>query len=602
MPRVEAYGQQRVGTDPISGQKKDAALTPDAAGGQFGETLARLGSAGLNEVRKRQMAERQRANELTELTAERQFNDLDTLYLHDAQRGALNKGGREPMDLREQYTTEWDTSADEILKAAKNPEQQLALTRLRDRRRASFTDQYDSHASSQFAQYEVGEVNATLESSVQAASHAVNLPGDQRVAAIAEQLAMQRRTIERYAERLKLGPEGGTALMQKLASATHVGVIEQLIAKQDDLAAEEYFTEVRDDIAAPQRADLAVKLENGSRDARAFAAADAIWAKSAPDVGDDISPIQLDKMEAAARAKFQKDPKAMRAAVQYLRDRKQGVDDARRERKNATDSTLWSAVASNKSLSAVRLMPEFRLAPGEEQLKVIDYYRREAEHKESLAASRESRAYTQAQRAERELEERGYDTYLELKADPAKLRAMTDGEILKMLPDVGQANVNRILNEREQLLKSKTADALDGFRTNQQIAEGALRKVGINTSDSEAARKSGDRARADRFLSVLDTRVAALQGQTGKKVTNEEIERLADALLIEVHVGGDPQRVFDVAPRDLPDWARHRLAAAEIPATDRRQIDDALRRAGRPVNDVERLKLYLQKLAAGSAR
>jgi hypothetical protein len=602
MPVVESYGQPRVGTNPITGAKKDAALTPDAAGGGFGETLARLGSAGLVEVQKRQLAERQRANELAELTAERQFNQLDSLLLHDKDRGVLHKGGREPMDLREQYTKEYDEQADQILTAAKTPEQQLALTRMRDRRRASFHDRYDTHASNKFGQYEVGEVNAALESSVNAAIAAVDEPAEQRVATIAEQLATQKTTVDRYATRLQLGPEAAAALKEKLASQTHVGVIQRLIAKQEDIAAEEYFHEVRDQITGPVKAQLEEQLANGARDAKAFAAADDIWQKNAPDPTDDATAIQLDKMEAAARTRFKDDPKAYRAAIQYLRERKQGVDDARRERQDDRDSAIWGAMAQRRPLSEVRMLEEFRLSDGIVQAKVIAEYTREAEHREALAASRDSRAYTQAQRAERELEDRGYGTYLEVKANPEKLKALTDGEILKMRPDIGPANVNRLLNEREQLLKSKTADALDGFRTNQQIAEGALRKVGINTSDSEAARKSGDRARADRFLSVLDQRVAALQGQTGKKVTNEEIERLADALLIEVHVGGDPQRVFDVAPRDLPEWARNRVAVAEIPATDRRQIDDALRRAGRPVNDVERLNLYLAKLAAGSAR
>jgi hypothetical protein len=75
-------------------------------------------------------------------------------------------------------------------------------------------------------------------------------------------------------------------------------------------------------------------------------------------------------------------------------------------------------------------MPEFRLAPGEVQQKVSEYFRREAEHAESLAASRESRAAARESREaardarrEREQERAGWGRYFEL-SDPAVLRTL----------------------------------------------------------------------------------------------------------------------------------------------------------------------------------
>lgn len=529
MPRVESYGQQRIGTDAIAGVKKQSVLTPDSLGAGFGEQLQRVGVMALQEVERQKALERQRADQLAELTAERQFNQLDTVYLHSTDRGALNKTGKEPMDLRKQYQSEWDTSADEILKAAKTPEQELALTRLRDRRRASFVDRYDTHASNEFGQYEIGEVNATLESSVATAARAANLPEGERVPAVAEQLELQRKTVERYADRLKLGPEAGKQLTEKLTSSTHAGVIEQMIANQQDLTAEEYFAEVKDQISPAQRADLQVKLENGSRDAKAFAAADDIWSKHAPDPGDDISAISLDKMEAAARTQFANDPKSYKLTVQYIREKKQGIDDARRERKNVVDSSLWSAVASQQPLSKVRAMPEFRLAPGETQQQIVEYYRADADRDEARAASRDARSERARARAEQAKEDAGWSKYFEL-SDPAKLRSMNRGEILSQLPTLGRDHTNRLVNDWEQLQANdaKVRDATIDRDLFQEVASGAGLDYAYQTPGQQTQTQ---RATLGRLQSAVEAEIARHQAATGKQLDRDAKKALMQQIV-----------------------------------------------------------------------
>jgi hypothetical protein len=585
MPIVETYGQQRIGTDPIAGTKKTAALTPDALGAQFGDTLARLGAQGLQEVQRRQAEERRRADQLAEVTAERQFNQLDSLMLHSTDRGVLNKGGREPMDLREQYQKEWDEQAGEILKAARTPEQQLVITSLRDRRRAGFVDRYDSHASNQFAQYEQQEITATLESTVQAAADAVSLPDSDRVGAIAEQLAIQRRTVDASAERLKLGPEAKQQLLEKLESQTHVGVVQQLLAKQRDLDAQEYFDEVKQKISPAQRADLEEKLANGSRDALAFKAADDVWQELAPDPTDDKTAITLDRMEAKLRERFKNDPKAFRAAVQYVRERKQGVDDARRERKNNVDSKLWGAVAGNATLTQIRQMPEFQLAEGPEQNRIVEFFRAEVDRNEARVASRDARAERARTRAEREKEEAGWAEVLDITADPAKLRAMSPADILRKLPTLGREHTNRLLNEREKLQANdeKVRDATIDRELFQEVASGAGLDYVYKTPGTMSRT---EKATTARLQNAVETEIARMQQDARRQLTREE-KRVVMQQIVDQKVMID--RTL------LPDYE---AIAATVEDGDRGQAYVPLTNV--PQGVVKKMANYLRGLPSGT--
>ena len=73
-------------------------------------------------------------------------------------------------------------------------------------------------------------------------------------------------------------------------------------------------------------------------------------------------------METAARQQFKDDPKTLDATIRYLRERKSGVDAARKDREEQTAGTVWVAASQGQSLAQITKMPDALRLSGKEQV------------------------------------------------------------------------------------------------------------------------------------------------------------------------------------------------------------------------------------------
>lgn len=278
MPRVPAYGGRKVAAAPLPNARRQGAQTYESAGGAVGEAIAGLGNT-VTRTLVPQLAqlwaqERQHADDVAVLGARNQLAELSSGLLRDPQTGALTvKGGPDVMlPLRDKVLSEFDTKASAIAGSLTNDRQRFEFEKARLAERLQLTDDVERHTFSTLDAYEESETNAYLANSQNAAIASLD------PVRIKQEFANQANTIQKHGARLGLGPEAQKALVGKLRSQTHIGVIEGLLAKDQDQRAQLYYDTAKDEIAGDKRAAVEKALEEGTLRGESQRVTDAVMA------------------------------------------------------------------------------------------------------------------------------------------------------------------------------------------------------------------------------------------------------------------------------------------------------------------------------------
>jgi hypothetical protein len=576
MPRVPSYDGRQVATDPLPGVRRQPVDERDFAGEawtRLGEVAARAGAGVVSEAFQR---ERDRADQVANLTTLRQLNDLDHQVLNDPEKGILNRRGLAVMEGRESAITTWDEQAGMIAANLKTDRQRLYFEQQKTARRARLVESIDQHGVAELRRHDDTEFRAFLDSSQGRASTNASNP---RI--VTEALAEQEAAIRDYAKRNTLGPEATQQLLEASRNKTWSAAITQNLASGNAAAARTYFEEAKEAglLTGEALTNMEAAVKKGAADIEGERAAAEIWQQLGPAPDNDTTAISIDKMETAARDRFANDPDTLKATIAALRTRKQGVDAGRQERREATVEALWGRVLEGGTFDQVRGTPEFHQAPEKLQVEIRDYYRREAEHAENRGYTREQREYLRGQRRQQELEEKGWAEYWEL-ADPTVLRTLTRPQILAKFPTLGRDHVNRLLTEQEQLRQHddqvRTA-AIDDVVFKEEAYAAGL-DYAFNTGDDLSP---AQRANLGKLLAHVKTEIARRQQAAGKVLTLDE-KRDVVRKFIDGKVMFDRSFWYDrpgigAAVANPDDQARAYVPIAEIPPHNVREAINFLR-------------------------
>lgn len=526
MATVPAYGQRRVRQAPIPGVRRQASETFESLGGRVGEAQAQLGAqvarVGLTGYSEIQETARRRADDVALLEAERQLGELEVQLLHSQDKGALNVKGKAVLPLRDDVLRSFDEQAGMIESNLGNDRQRLAFQGARQRRRLGVLETVEKHTVQQLNAYETSEAQATLANAVNLA--VTNFDNPRR---ISEELGTIDRTVDGHGERMGMGPEARGELKDKLRSQVHEGVITRLLANEKEPAARAYFEELRGQISGEAITRIEDKLKSAGTERQAITAADDIWAAHAP--ADDDDPISLDVMETAARERFREQPDVLKATIAELRQRKAGVDSGRKERDDARDDAVWTAVMNGGGIAQVRRMPEFIAMSGKAQTAVRDYFQREAEHRESLAYTRAQRELAQDGVRERHLERAGWSEYWRM-SDPQVLSTMTRADILRQLPVLGRDHVNRLLTDQEQL--SRNGAAVRNATIDTELFKDIVYQAGLEyVHETPSKQTEGQRANLGQLRAFVEGEIARRQQGANRPLTYEEKRTLMQELI-----------------------------------------------------------------------
>lgn len=573
MPRVEG-GRRRVSKGELPGARKRSSETFESAGGATAQATAGLGRvvAGVGAELLEQQQER--AEQVANLATLRQMNDLEHKILRDPDHGMLNKRGLEVMQNRDAALGEFDTAAAAIGAGLKSDKQKAYFEAQLVARRDGVRQAIDIHGSRELTTYQAQEAEATLGSLV---NGAIEDPDD--LPRIARNLHDAEQIIDTHGAALGLGPEARASRKSALRSQVHTGVIERLLATERDVAAAEYFDEVQDQIAGPERGKVERALEEGTRRGQAQTIVDSIMS----------SATSLTEARRLVKERVTNDPKLRDEATQRVEHEFLVRDKEERDAREQLEQRAFNLL--DESGGNLRRIPpaEWDALPGNTKASLRSYAR---------------------QLAKGEPVETDLPTFYELLrssvSSPAEFARVP---LLQYRDRLDEGDFKQLAGLQASLRsggdRKAANESLEGIRTNMQIAQGTLRDMGVDTGDSREARDKGDTLRASRFMRRVDEAVLALQASSGRKASSTDVQAIADQLAQEVVTEGPSwwfgspttKRRYELTPEE-----QTRADYLAITPAERRQIDEALRKKGRPINDDERLNLYIansERLAGG---
>jgi Transglycosylase SLT domain len=170
--------------------------------------------------------------------------------------------------------------------------------------------------------------------------------------------------------------------------------------------------------------------------------------------------------------------------------------------------------------------------------------------------------------------ETDWQLYYSLKSDPQVLGA---ANLMAFRNRLGESEFKQLTNEQQDLRQGKT-DAMTNLRTGKDYLNQYMREAGIDPTPKDDDAKGA--AVVGRIWNAYEQRIRAQESNIGRKLKPEELKHEAAALFSAVEV-------------NRPFWFDKQLPAAAVapdqvitvPATDREQITQALRSAGKPVTD-----------------
>jgi hypothetical protein len=570
MPTVPRLQGQQVQSTSTPGVRVNTDAPIEAFGG--GAAAASIGRAaqGLaSQANEMFLAERRKANDIaTQEAWAKTTAELNRLK-YDPKAGAFNRKGKDAFTVSEEYGKQFDAFADSVEEGLSDDEQRQMYRQMRTKMRLDLTGDLEKHTFQEAKRYEDETTESTLATSRDDAI--LNYQDPEK---LARNLQLQQSIVMNYAERNGLPPEAVKAKLAEEHSKTHSAVVNRMLANGDDLRAKDYFEANRSALSGTALVSIEKSLEEGTLRGESQRQA------------DQISQLGLPMSQALARAKAIEDPKLRDATLDRVKQDFTLKEAAKREWE---ESTYLRATTIIEGGGRFEDIPPHEIAqmPMAMRTNLQNYARQKVEGKDPEAFSPD------------------YYDLRRMAASPETRADFKDVNLLAYKGKIKNSELEALTDIQMDLRKggSKGTAELDGIRSNMQIVQGSLTAAGFDPTPKPG---STEAERVNQFMKQVDENVSLLQQQTGRKVTNEELQNVVDGLLVK---GVDPKTGFLVKYFDKRIFAKKKHAfevtpdeefeiedVKSIPAADRSSIEASLKRRNKPITEANILKLYTTAL------
>lgn len=568
-----ARKQRTVDTSALPGARRTAAETAVSSGAAVAsaraetfETVANIGrgvAAQGVRIYGRQQAEQRReaaeaksrADDVAVLAGDNRLATWMREKVYHPETGALAQQGPAAFELPEKLEQEFETLAGDIERSLGNDEQRFAFSRIRSNRAEAMSHTVRSHVAREMQTYAASELKANTENSIDLVVANANNP---RIAA--QELAGAESYIRKVGPQLGMGPEAIDENIGILRTRAVGGVITRLIDQGNMAAARAYYEEWGSQLNGEQQGDIEKALKVGDVKKQSQTKADEIIT-----AGGTVD-------EWRTKAKQITDPDVREETLRLVEHEQAFVERRKRE---ADDMRMRNAAAIVERTKGVNAIPSTEWAQMD------------------LAQRNALRAYGDELARGRQIEtDFGtlYRLYQMAGDDPD---AFVAENLTNYISKVGKQDLEQLgqmqLAMKQANVKS-AAVILDGFMSNQQIVNDALLQAGLDPSPAPGTPEVEPVIRLRR---EVDRRVQALQASTQKKATNADVQEIVDELMLSVTtekgtwLGAITSGPFADVQKRLMD-----ITIADIPATDRAQLEDALRALGVPITEQSVVSLY----------
>jgi len=539
----------------------------DQAIAGFGATVEQIGL----HLNKQQMAaaaeEKDRADQVAVLNASNQLAMWENQRLYSPQTGALAQRGQAAFDLPEKVGDEYQTLVSSVEAGLGNDRQKEAFQRVKLQRGAQLDLTLRQHVYGEMQKYEAGELQAFVDNSVNAGI--ANASNPQRVGL---ELGNAEDAIRMHAKNLGMSPDQVQQQIEGVATKMHVGVIDNLLAQDKTKAAQVYFAETKDEIKGDALARVQKAVEEGGLRKQAQTKSDEIIS-----AGGTITE-QLEKAKGIDDAKLRDEVEQRLEHNQTVKDR------AERETEQKTLKGVYDVLDRTHDVTRIPTSVWANMEPGQRSAA-----RSYAEHLAKGVGV-----------------ETDFPTYYGLMQQAARdPESFATTNLLNYRHKIGDTELKQLTEMQGSIIKGDRAQAdkqgLGDFRTHEQLVNDSLNLYGIDPK--EEGKSSPEGKAIAQLRGMLDARVSALANMTGKKPTNDDIQKTLDQILsTTVDSPGSWWNIWPggkAGPWGTDSKRLIDLTIEDVPAADKDQITAALKKKSRPISDATILSVYIDRKARG---
>jgi hypothetical protein len=562
VPRV----QRQVRREALPGVRLTAAETATSQGAGLAEAQAQssqamagfgatVANAGIGIVGAELQRERDRADQVSILAYQRKLGEWENKRVTEA----LQVQGKDAMTLPEDLAAEFAQITGELDKELTNDRQRAMAERLKTDRGLGIDLTMRRHVSKEMDRYEAEELKGFLSNSVNTAILNANDP--KRVFA---ELGAAEAALRTHGKNTGMGPEAIERSVLALQTETHGGVIERLLANEQDKAAKVYFEEAKGagQISGEAVANIEKALEEGALRGESQRQSDKIIASGGT----------LSEQRAAARAI--EDPKLRDQVMQRIEHEATVKERETREMEDARFNSAYNTM--EKAGGNIRAIPPAQraaMSPGEKS----------AIRSESERITRGVPVKTDLPTYYGLMERAGDDPANFVTENLLRYRHLLDDTEFKQLTNI-QASIKA--GNREAASKQGLGD----FLTNKEIVDNTLLQYGITPSGKDQTKE--EQAATIQFQRTLQTLVSEEAARTNKKPDDKWIQQAADRILSQTITTQTPT-MFGFSAYKYKTKPIVSLTIADVPSDQRKQIEAALKAKNMAVSDATILDLYV---------
>jgi hypothetical protein len=574
MPQVP-QGQRQVGRQVIQAQQVSTNAPIEAFGGGAGVT--RMGQA-LSELANEtgKAVDRYDKLEADKRIAEaikrkNSFMNGDD-ELPETDGGYFSKKGKNATTDIELYKTRMSTSFKELEKDLSNDSQKEYFRKGLQQIELEVDGQMKRHANVEAEKYDTEETSAAIatwrDDAILNYKDITSIMDDKgavigKTSKIRQALQKQEELIADFAERQGHARDSDFA-KQKILEAktvTHKGIVERMLANDEDLYAVEYLKQVKESGEVDGRAlpDLERMVDAGALRGSSQRMTDEIMGKG---VGMGVALEQARAIE---------DPKLRDEVTSRLKVRFAEAKTVKEEQEENNYNLVADHIEQHKSRDKIPMDQWLALSPS--QRSNIDA------RISNLNSGK--------------LQPTDWEEYTNLRMMAATPE--TREKFLKMNPMeyrnyLGDKEFKEIVKLREGLRNGDgdTIGKLDGIRTDMQVVKDSLKAVGIDQKKKPEL--------YSQFVTKVDSLVEQWKADNGKKtIPNTELKKIVDHQLVEGTVPETgflgtfktKKRLFQVEKGETIE-----IDVEKLPKDDVADIKRALQKHGKPVTDANIIELY----------
>jgi len=558
-PTVPRRTDQGISETSLPGVRLQGGAPIEAFGG--GAAVDRAFETGRQAAREGQeifMAEKKKADDIAFLDADLKASQLQTRLEISSRKMQGKDAGKAPEFVNE----EWQKGTDEIAKTLSSPEQKFQFERASKIRYANLDKTVQFHMADEFKKFDDQTTTAYLATAQDEA--ALHYHDPERIGL---SIYQQTAALTKHAQNNGLPPEWLKLKTSEATSKTHSTVITRMLNNGEDQLAKKYFESNKQSLTGADTTVIEKSLEEGT-----------LRGESQRKT-DELMRTQSTWKERMDAAKKIEDPKVRDEVDRRLKTEMQTEKalDAEREENIARQAT--NIIEKTKNFDAI---PPAMVA--------------------SMPVSVRSslRSYADNLR-EGKKPQTDWNEYYNLKTMAAVAETKEKflrTNLLEYRSTMADAEFKELVNLQTGLRNGDTnaENTLDGYRTDQMIVNDALAEAGVDTSPEAGAAAA---KQVNQFRRKVDEQILLRQQQTGKKVTNQEVQEIVDNLVIKGVVPGSGFLGFFQKKKhvfELKDGEQIAIEAGDVPKSERAKIEAALRGKGLPVTEDRILELYNRKV------